>query len=125
MIPSAFVTLEQLPRTPSGKLDRRALPAPDVDAYVTRTYEPPQGEIEEILAGVWQELLHVKRVGRHDNFFELGGHSLLATRVFSHISYVLDVDLPIRLMFERPTIDALSRCIEKEIASQSFLEEAS
>ncbi|MBM0108954.1 non-ribosomal peptide synthetase, partial [Steroidobacter sp. S1-65] len=76
MVPSAFVVLSSLPLTPNGKLDRRALPAPELDAYVSREYEAPQGEVEEVLAGIWQELLHVERVGRQDNFFELGGHSL-------------------------------------------------
>ena len=67
MVPSAFVVLERLPLTPNGKLDRRALPAPELEAYASRQYEAPQGEVEEILAGIWQELLQVERVGRHDN----------------------------------------------------------
>jgi amino acid adenylation domain-containing protein len=123
MVPSAFVVLERLPLTPNGKLDRRALPAPELDAYVTRQYEPPQGEVEEILAGIWQELLKVERVGRYDNFFELGGHSLLATRVISQLEHVLDVDVPIRVMFEQPTIEALGRCIEREWVAEASLEE--
>lgn len=88
MVPSAFVTLEKLPLTPSGKLDRRALPAPDRHANVTREYEPPQGEIEQLLAGIWQELLKVERVGRHDNFFALGGHSLLIVRLLERLRQV-------------------------------------
>lgn len=114
MIPSAFVVLESLPLTPNGKLDRRALPTPDLDAYVSRQYEPPRGKVEEILVGIWQALLKVERIGRHDNFFELGGHSLLATRVTTQLEHILDVDVPIRVMFERPTIEALARCIERE-----------
>ena len=81
MVPAAYVHLESLPLTPNGKLDRRALPAPQADAYSTRGYEPPQGEIEEQLAGIWAEVLKLDKVGRHDNFFSLGGHSLLAVRV--------------------------------------------
>src|SRR6185312_10991983 len=76
MLPSAFVMLERLPLTTNGKLDRRALPAPELGAYGSREYAAPQGEIEGILAGIWQSLLRVERVGRNNNFFELGGHSL-------------------------------------------------
>ncbi|WP_033058582.1 non-ribosomal peptide synthetase, partial [Sinorhizobium arboris] len=76
MVPSAFVRLDVLPLTPNGKLDRKALPVPDDEAYARRAYEAPQGEIETLLAGIWEELLGIERVGRHDNFFELGGHSL-------------------------------------------------
>ncbi|MQU79461.1 amino acid adenylation domain-containing protein, partial [Sinorhizobium medicae] len=81
MVPSAFVRLEALPLTPNGKLDRKALPAPDDDAYARTAYEAPQGAVETALAGIWQELLGLERVGRHDNFFELGGHSLLAVQL--------------------------------------------
>ncbi|MFW8643126.1 hypothetical protein ACOJBO_11810 [Rhizobium beringeri] len=69
MVPSAFVRLEALPLTMNGKLDRKALPVPDDDAYARQAYEAPQGEIETLLAGIWAELLGVERVGRHDNFF--------------------------------------------------------
>ena len=88
MVPSAFVMLESLPLTPNGKLDRRALPAPELGAYVSRQYEAPQGEVEEILAGIWQELLRVERVGRQDNFFELGGHSLLIVQMMERLRRV-------------------------------------
>ena len=81
MVPSAFVQLRSLPLTPSGKVDRRALPAPAMDAYAQRRYVAPEGEIETTLAALWAELLNVRQVGRHDNFFELGGHSLLAIRL--------------------------------------------
>ena len=77
MVPGAFVRLEAMPLTPNGKVDRKALPAPDAEALVTQAYEAPQGPVEEVLAGIWQELLGVERVGRHDSFFDLGGHSLL------------------------------------------------
>ena len=78
MVPSAFVTLPSFPLTPNGKLDRKALPAPEQDALLRQAYEAPQGAIEEKLAAIWSEILHVEQVGRHDHFFDLGGHSLLA-----------------------------------------------
>ena len=73
MVPSVFVKLEEMPLTPNGKVDRKALPAPDADALTAHAYEAPQGPVEEVLAGIWQELLGVERVGRHDSFFDLGG----------------------------------------------------
>ena len=85
MVPAAYVKLDVLPLTPSGKADRKALPAPEGDAYVTRAYEPPVGAVEEALVGIWSEVLGVERVGRWDNFFDLGGHSLLATQVMSRV----------------------------------------
>ena len=81
MVPAAFVSLQTMPLTPNGKLDRKALPDPGEAAYARQSYEPPQGEVEQALAAIWAELLGVERVGRHDNFFELGGHSLLAVRM--------------------------------------------
>jgi hypothetical protein len=98
MVPSAFVMLEALPVTSNGKLDRKALPAPDTAALVTREYEAPQGDIEEELATIWQQLLQVERVGRHDNFFELGGHSLLAVQLQARIREELLVDVPLRTL---------------------------
>jgi thioesterase domain-containing protein len=86
MVPAAYVRLDALPLTPNGKLDRKALPAPEGDAYARRGYEPPQGEIEQTLAILWAELLGIERVSRHDNFFELGGHSLLAVQLVSRTS---------------------------------------
>ena len=85
MIPEAFVYLERLPLTPSGKTDRAALPAPNRDAYVDRGYEAPRGEVENVVARVWQALLGVPRIGRHDNFFELGGHSLLIVQMLDRL----------------------------------------
>jgi acyl carrier protein len=112
MVPSAFVMLDRFPLTPNGKLDRRALPAPDLGAYVSPQYEAPQGEVEEILAGTWQELLGVERVGREDNFFELGGHSLLATQLIGRIRSSLSIEMPMRLLFDFPTLRQLSAQVE-------------
>ncbi|HEY6324026.1 MAG TPA: amino acid adenylation domain-containing protein, partial [Thermoanaerobaculia bacterium] len=105
MVPSSYVWLEALPRTTSGKLDRAALPAPGL---ASAAYAPPQGAVEELLAGLWSELLGVERVGRHDNFFDLGGHSLLATRVVSRVRAAFGVDLPLRALFEAPKLPALA-----------------
>src|SRR6185503_2948513 len=85
MVPAAYVRLDALPLTPNGKVDRRALPAPEGDAFAARGYEAPSGEAEEAVAGIWAELLGAERVGRRDHFFELGGHSLLAVRVVSRV----------------------------------------
>jgi amino acid adenylation domain-containing protein len=114
MVPSAFVTLENLPLTPSGKLDRRALPVPELGAYASQEYEAPQGEIEEAVAEIWQALLRVERVGRQDNFFELGGHSLLATRVISRVRERFKVELPLRVLFNAPTVEQLSVRVQAE-----------
>jgi len=112
MVPSAFVALQALPLTPSGKLDRRALPAPDLSSFASREYEPPRGEVEEILAGIWRELLHVERVGRHDNFFELGGHSLLAVRMIAAVKKRLNVVLLVSAFFKYPTIGRIAEFID-------------
>jgi amino acid adenylation domain-containing protein len=108
MVPTAFVVLEKMPVTPSGKLERRSLPAPDPASYVSRQYEAPQGEVEQALAAIWQELLQVAQVGRHDNFFELGGHSLLATRVMARVQKTFQVDIPLRALFDMPTVHRLA-----------------
>lgn len=105
MLPAAFVVLESFPRTLSGKLNRRALPEPDQSAFATRDYEAPCGETEEKIAAIWRELLRVERVGRQDDFFELGGHSLLATRAISRVRDVLNIELPVRAVFEAPTLE--------------------
>jgi amino acid adenylation domain-containing protein len=112
MVPAAFVQLEALPLTPNGKLDRKALPEPG-EAYTQRIYEPPQGEIEEQLAGMWQELLGVERVGRQDHFFEMGGHSLLAMRLVVRVRQVLGVELPVTTLFARPMLAQLAEAVRE------------
>jgi amino acid adenylation domain-containing protein len=107
MVPAAYVRLESLPLTPNGKLDRKALPAPEGDAYVMREYEAPQGAIEELLAGIWADLLHRERVGRHDNFFELGGHSLIAVTLVERLARA-GVKADVRALFATPTLAALA-----------------
>jgi amino acid adenylation domain-containing protein len=113
MVPSAFVVLESMPLTANGKLDRRALPAPQLDAYGTRKYEAPRGEIEELLAGLWKTLLHVERVGRQDDFFELGGHSLLGNELIVQIANLYKVEIPFTALFQYPTIGQLAQFVEE------------
>jgi acyl-coenzyme A synthetase/AMP-(fatty) acid ligase len=111
MVPAAYVRLERLPLTANGKLDRKALPAPEGEAYVTRGYEAPKGEIETAVAGIWGEVLELERVGRHDNFFELGGHSLLVVRVITRLRQALSVEVKIGDLFARPVLSALAEHI--------------
>ena len=118
MLPSAFVQLEQLPLTPNGKLDRQALPAPDQQSVVSREYEAPQDEIEQAIATIWQQLLGLERVGRHDHFFELGGHSLLATQLVSRIGAAFGIGLPLRAVFEAPTLAELAACAKQSERKQ-------
>ena len=113
MVPSAYVRLERMPLTPNGKVDRKALPAPESGAYAQRSYEPPQGETEEVLASLWQEVLGVERVGRHDHFFELGGHSLLAMRLQSRIWKVFGVELPMGTLFTAPALTQLAQALTR------------
>ena len=114
MVPSAFVLLDALPLLPNGKINRRALPSHDEAdrPELEEEFLPPRTPEEEMLAGIWADLLGVERIGVLDNFFELGGHSLLATRIASRIREVFHVDLPLRRLFESPTIAALTASIE-------------
>jgi amino acid adenylation domain-containing protein len=115
MTPSAFVMLKELPMTANGKLDRRALPAPEQAQYQPEgNFAAPRTAVQEILAGIWSQVLKTERVGVDDNFFELGGHSLLATRVISCIRDVFQIQLPLRVMFEQPTVAALAQVVEQE-----------
>ncbi|WP_266156572.1 non-ribosomal peptide synthetase [Dyella silvatica] len=107
MLPAALVMLDALPLNSNGKLDRKALPAPADSAFVRRGYEPPQGEIETTLAGIWQALLGLERIGRHDHFFELGGHSLLAIQLMERLRR-LGLATEIRALFTAPTLAALA-----------------
>jgi amino acid adenylation domain-containing protein len=104
MVPAAFVRLDAFALTPNGKLDRKALPAPDDAAYAARSYEAPAGEVETRLARIWAELLKLDRVGRHDNFFELGGHSLVALRMVAQVRSTFGVEIGVAALFAAPTI---------------------
>lgn len=111
MVPTAFVLIERIPLTPNGKVDARALPAPQFGSYASWGYEPPQGDTEVRLAGIWQELLQVKRVGRLDNFFELGGHSLLAVNSLFKINQAFGAALQVADIYKNPTLQDLAACI--------------
>lgn len=108
MIPAAFVVLTSLPLTPNGKVDRRALPAPEGGPATDRVYVAPGMPEEVMLAEIWSDLLGIERVGAEDNFFELGGHSLLATQMMSRIRDTLQVEIPLRALFEAPTVATLA-----------------
>ncbi|MEG4344303.1 amino acid adenylation domain-containing protein [Microcoleus sp. A003_D6] len=113
MVPSAFVVLESLPVTANGKVDRLALPVPEpIKLEWAGGYVAPQTSIEEVLVKIWAEVLGIKRVGIRDNFFELGGHSLLATQLVSRVRDAFGVELPLRRVFEAPTIGDLSKIVE-------------
>ncbi|MEG4838961.1 amino acid adenylation domain-containing protein [Microcoleus sp. B9-D4] len=114
MIPSAFVVLKALPLTPNGKIDRQALPAPSIAANFTDTFVGPRTPGEEILAGIWSQLLNLKKVGIHDNFFDLGGHSLLITQLLAKVRESFQVELPLRVLFEAPTVAGLAEKIEMQ-----------
>jgi amino acid adenylation domain-containing protein len=117
MVPAAYVRLERLPLTPNGKLDRKALPAPDGEAYAARAFEEPAGKFEVALAEIWAELLRVERVGRRDHFFQLGGHSLLALQVVSRVRHDMGVELPLGAVFEKPVLaDLAERILELRLA---------
>jgi amino acid adenylation domain-containing protein len=112
MIPRAYVVLESLPLTPNGKVDRRALPMPDTITFNKQDYVAPRSQVEELLAEIWAKVLRKEQVGVHDNFFELGGHSLLATQLTSRIRDTFQIDLPVRNLFEAPTVEQLARYID-------------
>ncbi|WP_186193078.1 phosphopantetheine-binding protein, partial [Burkholderia gladioli] len=112
MVPAHFVLLQALPLTPNGKLDRRALPAPEFDAASAGQRVPPVGDTETRLAQLWGELLQRSPVGRDDHFFETGGHSLLATQLLSRVRQQWRIELPLRALFEDPTLASFARRID-------------
>ena len=121
MVPPAFVTLDAIPRTSGGKVDRRALPEPDASSSDTE-YHAPRTPAEEMLAGIFAALLGVDRVGIDDDFFALGGHSLLATQVVSRVRPAFGVELPLRAMFEAPTVRRLApriAALRAEVADET------
>jgi amino acid adenylation domain-containing protein len=116
MVPGHFVLLDKIPILPNGKLDRKSLP---VQVSELATHEDPGTPIQDILCGIWEEVLQVDKVGIHQDFFEAGGHSLLATQVISRIRTVFGIDIALRAIFEAPTISSLAERIENEKRSQA------
>ena len=116
MVPSVFVLLEKFPLTPNGKVDRKALPAPERSrSDLAEAYIEPRTALERVLAGIWSQVLGVERVGVDDNFFELGGHSLLVTQLLSRVHEACQMKLPMRYIFEAPTVAGLAaRMIQQE-----------
>ncbi|WP_017906065.1 non-ribosomal peptide synthetase, partial [Pseudomonas asplenii] len=110
MVPAAYVGLEVFPLTANGKIDRRALPVPDLAALVSRDYAAPQGDTEVTLARIWTEVLNVEQVGRHDHFFELGGHSLLAVSLIERMRQA-GLSTDVRALFRQPTLAALAAAV--------------
>jgi len=120
MIPSAFVILDALPMTPNGKIDRRGLPEPgNLRPELDSAYMAPRTPMEKELAGMWAEVLALERVGVQDDFFDLGGHSLSAGRIISRVRAAFNVELPLRTLFDQPTVGAMAQAILKELVSSA------
>ncbi|HEX7957441.1 MAG TPA: condensation domain-containing protein, partial [Pyrinomonadaceae bacterium] len=120
MLPSAFVFLPELPLTSNGKVDKRALPAPDsARPELAHQFVAPRTPVEEMLCGIWAEVLGVERVGIHDNFFELGGHSLLATQMVSRVRHAFHLELPLRALFDAPTVAQLAQHLHAQLAAEA------
>jgi len=122
MIPATFMVLDEMPLTPSGKINRKALPAPELGRpELEKPYVPPRTATEELLAGIWKQVLGIEQVGIYDNFFELGGHSLLGIRLQSRIRDTFQLELPLPKLFEAPTVSELANVIEIErLAGKGF-----
>ncbi len=120
MVPGFFVNLDAFPLTPNGKIDRAALPAPEVVRASSRDYVAPRTAIEQALAGIWEQVLQVAQAGLHDNFFELGGHSLVATQVMARINDAFSLALPLRALFEAPDLESLAQRVASMQASNQI-----
>jgi len=115
MVPGVLMVLDALPLNANGKVDRKALPAPEFNS--DRAYEAPQGEVEQALAAIWAEVLQVDKVGIHDNFFDLGGHSLLLVRVHRLLEDRLRATVPLVHLFKYPTVGSLARWMARGVAA--------
>jgi acyl carrier protein len=120
-VPGQFVVLDAWPLTPNGKIDRNALPDPEQNRPALDVgYAAPETEVEQALAGIWQEVLRVERVGTDDNFFDLGGHSLLMLQVHDKVQKLLKKELPIVELFQYPTVKAMAGLLTREPDEASF-----
>jgi acyl carrier protein len=114
MVPSAFVLLDVMPLTPHGKVDRRALPAPDgTRPELNKPFVAPRTPTEKLLAEIWAQVLGVEPIGVQDNFFDLGGHSLLATQIMFRLRDTFQAEISLRTLFEKPTIEELALAVEE------------
>jgi len=123
MVPSSLIVLKRLPLTPNGKLDRHALPAPE-ESGEREEFVAPSTAVEELIGDIWSEVLRIPTVGIHDNFFDIGGHSIFATRVVSRISQILQVRLPLRKLFEFPTVAGLAGVMAADQRTEQRASEA-
>ena len=119
MIPSHYISMDNWPLTPSGKINRHKLPTPDFSQVIRKPYVAPSTDTEDALAGIWSEILNVEKIGVDDNFFELGGHSLTATQALSRVQESFDVEVPLREIFENPTIKTIAQLIDEAIVEKS------
>ncbi|MCE9604697.1 MAG: methenyltetrahydromethanopterin cyclohydrolase [Planctomycetia bacterium] len=119
MVPAAFVFLAEFPRTPNGKIDRKALPAPDAAAGRSTDYVAPRNDLEREIVDVWQQVLKSERIGVRDNFFEVGGHSLLAAQLVWNLRSRYSIDVPLRKLFENPTVAGIARLIDPSLETSA------
>jgi acyl carrier protein len=123
MLPAGFATLDSLPLSPAGKLDRKALELyGPVKPHASSEYRAPETALEKVLAGIFSEVLGVSRVGTFDNFFELGGHSLRGTQVVSRVWEIFQIELPLRRVFEEPTVSGLAQSMLRDSAEQTRIQ---
>ncbi|KAG0197436.1 hypothetical protein BGX28_009065, partial [Mortierella sp. GBA30] len=115
MVPSAFVRMDAFPLTNNGKIDRRALPEPQEDAFVRQVYKAPIGDMEQVIADIWSELLDVSQISRHDSFFALGGHSLMVVKMLDRL-HRLGLTVPVKTLFESPSLSVLAEALSKHQA---------
>ena len=124
MVPGIFMAIDQMPRTPIGKIDRKSLPAPDQDRpELEHEYVAPRNPVEQMIADLWAKTIGVEKVGIYDNFFDLGGHSLMATQIISRLRNTYNVEIPLRKLFEAPTVANLAMVIAEAQAAQVGEEE--